>query len=306
LAARECDALKDFVGTNLQSGKIQSSDSPYANPFFFRPKPRSRELRGIQDYRRLNEITIKDQYPLPLIQDVFAKVQRSKIFTKMDLHWGFNNIRIWEDDEHKAAFITPMGLFQPNVMQFGLCNAPSTFQRMVDEVLAEEKNSGHVKVYVDDILIHTEDLNSNRYWTEWVLTKLEKFHLFCREEKCLFEVEEVEFLGVLLAQGTVKISLKKVEAIRREEPPVTRKGVRRFLGLTNYHRKFIQDYSSIARPLHNLTKDVKFEWDDACQGAFDRLKESLSSAPVLALPRDEGKFQLETDASDVATGAVLY
>jgi hypothetical protein len=108
---------------------------------------------------------VKDRYPLPLIQDILAKAQASKIFTKMDLRWGFNNIRIREGDEHKATFITPMGLFQPNVMQFGLYNAPSTFQRMVDEVLAEEMNLGHVEVYIDDILVHTKDQESNWYWT---------------------------------------------------------------------------------------------------------------------------------------------
>jgi hypothetical protein len=139
-----------------------------------------------------------------------------------------------------------------------------------------------------------------------VLAKLEEYQLFCREEKCLFEKEEIEFLGVLLAQGTVKVSPRKVAAIRKEEPPTTRKGVHRFLGLTNYHQKFIRNYSSITRPLHDLTKDVKFDWNDQCQEAFDQLKTALSSAPVLALPGNEGKFWLETDASDTATGAVLY
>jgi hypothetical protein len=174
LAFREKEALKDFISTNKLSGKIRGSDSPFASPFFFRPKPGTGELRGIQDYRKLNEVTIKDRYPLPLIQDVLNRAQGSKVFTKMDLRWGFNNIRIREGDEHKAAFVTPLGLYEPNVMQFGLCNAPSTFQRMVDEVLAKEKNSGHVEVYIDDILIHTEDLKTNRYWTGRVLTKLEE------------------------------------------------------------------------------------------------------------------------------------
>jgi hypothetical protein len=139
LAAREKTALKDFVGMNLRTGKIKESDSPYTSPFFFRPKLGTGELRGIQDYRLLNEITVKDRYPLPLIWDVLNRVQDSKVFTKMDLRWGFNNIRIHEGNKHKATFIMPMGLFKPNVMHFGLCNAPSTFQRMVDEVLTEEK-----------------------------------------------------------------------------------------------------------------------------------------------------------------------
>jgi hypothetical protein len=116
----------------------------------------------------------------------------------------------------------------------------------------------------------------------------------------------VEFLGVLLTQGTVRVSLKKVEVIKKEELPTTRKGVRCFLGLTNYHRRFIRNYLTIAKPLHELTKDVKFEWSSSCQEAFDRLKEALSSTPVLALLGDQGTFRLETDASNMAMGAVLY
>jgi hypothetical protein len=184
----------------------------------------------------------------------------------------------------------PMGLFEPNVMQFGLCNAPSTFQRMVDEVLAAEKNSGHVEVYIDDILIHTEDLKSNQYWTGRVLTKLEENRLFCRKEKCQFEKSEVEFLGVMLSSGRVGISPSKVTAIQNEEPPKTKKGIRRFLGITNYHRRFIKGYSAMARPLHELTKDVPFVWDEGCDQAFRSLKEALVMAPVPALPGDEGKF----------------
>jgi hypothetical protein len=225
---------------------------------------------------------------------------------KMDLRWGFNNVRIREGDEHKAAFITPLGLYELNVMQFGLCNAPSTFQRMVDEVLAKEKNSGHVEVYIDDILVHMKDVEMNRYWTGRVLSKLEENRLFCRREKCQFEEDEVEFLRVQLKAGQVGISPKKVAAIRNEEPLKTRKGVQRFLGITNYYRKFIQGYSAIARLLHELTKDVQFVWNEECDQAFKTLKEVLVTAPVLALPWDEGMFHLETDASDVATGAVLY
>jgi hypothetical protein len=306
LAFREKEALKDFISTNKLSGKIRGSDSPFASPFFFRPKPGTGELRGIQDYRKLNEVTIKDRYPLPLIQDILRRAQGSKIFTKMDLRWGFNNIRIREGDEHKAAFVTLLGLFEPNVMQFGLCNAPSTFQRMVDEVLATERNLGHVKVYIDDILVHTEDLKTNRYWTGRVLTKLEENQLFCRKEKCQFEKTEVEFLGVMLSPGRVGISPRKVTAIKNEEPPKNKKGIRRFLGITNYHRRFIKGYLEIARPLHELTKDVPFDWSESCNRAFQSLKEALITAPVLALPGDEGKFRLETDASDVATGAFLY
>jgi hypothetical protein len=189
LAAKEKEALKKFVNDNLKDKRIKRSDSSYASPFFFRPKQGMSELRGIQDYRKLNEITVKDRYPLPLISDILQSVQGSRVYTKMDLRWGFNNIQIWEGDERKAAFITPMGLFKPAVMQFGLCNAPSTFQWMVDEVLAEEKLSRKVVVYIDDILVHTKDAEENRYWTRRVLQKLQAHRLYCRKEKCIFEEE---------------------------------------------------------------------------------------------------------------------
>jgi hypothetical protein len=204
----------------------------------------------------------------------------------MDLRWEFNNIRIRGGDEHKATFVTPMGLYQPSVMQFGLCNALVTFQRMVDKILLEEKNSGSIEVYVDNILIHMKNEAENHYWMKRILLKLEENRLFCRKEKCVFEAKEVEFLGVQLNEGNVSISPRKTQAIMEEQPPNSKKGVRRFLGITNYHRKFIKDYSKIARPLHDLTKDVKFEWADDCQEAFKKLKTALASAPVLALPRE--------------------
>jgi hypothetical protein len=231
---------------------------------------------------------------------------RKQGLDKMDLRWGFNNIQIQEGDEHKATFITPLGLYEPNVMQFGLCNAPSMFQRMIDKVLAEEKNSRQIEVYVDDILIHTPDMPTNRYWTGRVLPKLAEHHLHCREMKCQFEKDKVEFLGVLLSEGSLEVSPGKVQAIWDEKPPTKKKGVQCFLGITNYHRQFIQGYSVMARPLHDLTKDLEFIWTKECQDAFDKLKEALVSALVLTLPLEDGKFRLETDASDVTTGAVLY
>jgi hypothetical protein len=148
-------------------------------------------------------------------------------------------------------------------------------------------------------------VQENRYWTRKVLKKLKDNRLYCWKEKCVFEMDKVEFLRVTLGQGTVKISKKKMEAITKEEPLTTRKALQRFLEITNYHRKFIKGYSSIARPLHELTKDVPYEWNTNCQEAFKTLQEALVMAPVLTIPRDNGKFRLETNASDTAMGAVL-
>jgi hypothetical protein len=154
-------------------------------------------------------------------------------------------------------------------------------------------------------LVHTPDRSSNKYWVGRVLAKLEENRFFCQQEKCLFEKDEVEFLGMTLRAGEVKVSSSKVEAIKRELPPMMKKGVHRFLGLTNYHRQFIKGYSHLARPLHDLMKDVPFQWTEDCQHAFEGLKDALTTSSVLALPGDSGKFRLEMDTSDIATGAVL-
>jgi hypothetical protein len=169
LSKQEKQEKKKFVEENLESRCICPSQSPYTSPFFFRPKPGTSELIGIQDYRELNKIMVKDCYPLPLISTVLEKLGEAKWFSKMDLHWGFNNIHTKEGDEVKAAFITEMGLFEPTVMQFRLCNAPTTFQRMMDDVLAPEKKMGKVEVYVDDILIFMDAQEENCQVMEQVI-----------------------------------------------------------------------------------------------------------------------------------------
>jgi hypothetical protein len=156
------------------------------------------------------------------------------------------------------VFITPVGLYELTVMQFGLCNAPATFQQMIDNVLLEELQSGAVEVYIDNILIHTKIIKENRRWTHQVLSKLEKNQLYCWVEKCLFKKETVEFLGVTISYGEISISKEKTQAMAEKQPPTTRKVLRRFLGMANYHQKFIKGYSQIACPLHDLTCDVPY------------------------------------------------
>jgi hypothetical protein len=196
LLTKEKPALQEFLEKNLKSERIRPSTSPFASPFFFRAKLGTQELRAIQDYRKFNEVTVLDQYPLPLISVILENLKESKGFLKMDLHWGFNNIRIRAGDEEKVAFVMTGGLFEPTVMQFDLCNALSTFQRMVDQILNKEIASRKVQAYVDDILIHTETREEYHYWTRRVLAKLQDNQLFCRETKCRFKEEVVDFLGV--------------------------------------------------------------------------------------------------------------
>ena len=161
-----------------------------ASPFFF-VKKKDGTLRPVQDYRRLNNITVKNKYPLLLIQELVDKLKKAKYFTKLDVRWGFNNVRIKEGDEWKAAFQTNRGLFEPLVMFFGLTNSPATFQTMMNAIFREEINSGKVIIYMDDVLIFTETLEEHRELVKRVLGKFDENELFLKPEKCTFEANEI-------------------------------------------------------------------------------------------------------------------
>src|SRR5882757_9956341 len=159
LTPKESNALQEYVSEHLRKGYIRLSKSPMASPFFFVDK-KDCKLRPVQDYRALNDVTIKNAAPLPLIPELIDKLHGARYFTKLDIRWGYNNIRIREGDEYKAAFKTSLGLFEPTVMPFGLCNAPATFQAMMNYIFGPEIDGGHVVVYLDDILVFTEDIAS--------------------------------------------------------------------------------------------------------------------------------------------------
>jgi len=299
-------ALKEFIAENLRTGRIRPSKSPVAAPFFFVNK-KDGDLRQTQDYRRINAATIKDNWPIPVIADVLNKVQNAKYFSKFDVRWGYNNVRIKEGDEWKAAFICSEGLFEPLVMFFGLTNSPATFQHMMDDIFIDLINGSLVIVYMDDILVFTDDLESHRKTVKEVLRRLRKHRLYLKLEKCQFEVDEVDFLGVIIGHGSVKMDPAKTEAIRKWPEPKNLREVRSFTGFCNFYRYFIKDYSEICVPLNELTKkDVKFEFGPRQRQAFERLKQALTEEVTLLLPVPGARFRLETDASDYATGAVLH
>ena len=303
LTQEELQELRKWLDENLRSGKYRPSKSPFASPFFY--KYDKDKLRPIVDYRKLNEQTIKEQFPLPLIKVVIEALQGAQYFTKMDVRWGFNNIRIREGDEEKAAFITPEGLFEPLVMQFGLCNAPATFQRFMKTILKEELETGKVLVYIDDIIVHTRTRKENRELTRRVIEKLKKNHLYLKPAKCSFEKEEVEYLGMIVGRNTIKPSGNRLNAIKSWPTPTNKKALQQFLGLMNYYRRFIQSYASIVHPLYSLTGKNPWEWTADHQKAFDKIREVFQSDQILHMPQDEGKFIVDVDASGFATGAVL-
>ena len=205
--------LDEFIAEHLKKGYIRTSSSPYASPFFF-VKKKDGKQRPVQDYRKLNGITVRNTYPLPLIKELIRQLVGKEWFTKFDIRWRYNNVRIKEGDQWKAAFKTNRGLFEPTVMFFGLTNSPATFQTMMDAIFREEVASGDVIIYMDDILIATNgSLDHHRTKVTHVLKKLLDNDLFLKPEKCHFHKKEVEYLGVIVGKGQVKMDPVKVQGI---------------------------------------------------------------------------------------------
>src|ERR1700753_930860 len=305
LSPNEQAELDEFLDENLKSGRIRPSKSPMAVPVFF-VKKKDGSLRFVQDYRRLNDMTIKNSYPLPLISDMINKLSKAQWFSKLDVRWGYNNVRIKEGDEWKAAFRTNRGLFDPLVMFFGLTNSPATFQTMMNDLFKDLIDEGCVVIYMDDILIFTEDLVKHREVVNRVLAILEENKLYLKAEKCDFEKTKVEYLGLIISQGQVSMDPVKIEGVSKWPTPGNVTEVQSFLGFTNFYRRFIQDFSDVARPLHDLTKkDTAWTWSQKEQDAFDKLKQIITSAPVLIFPQDNKPYRLEADSSNYASGAVL-
>jgi len=305
LSPSEQVQLDEFIQENLASGRIRPSKSPMASPVFF-IKKKDGSLRLVQDYRVLNSFTIKNRYPLPLISELVNQLRGAKLFTKLDVRWGYNNVRVKEGDEWKAAFRTNRGLFEPLVMFFGLTNSPSTFQTMMNEIFHDLIMEGVVCVYIDDILIYTKTQAEHRRVTRAVLERLRENQLYLRADKCEFEQTRIEYLGLVISDGVIEMDPVKVAGVAEWPVPKNKKDVQSFLGFVNFYRRFIVDFSHHARPLFDLTKkDQAWKWTPEAQDAFDELKRIVTSKPVLAFPNDSLPYRVEADSSDFATGGVL-
>ena len=305
LSPAEQEEVMAFLDDQLKKGYICPSKSSQTSPVFFVPKKDGKK-QMVQDDCYLNKHTVKNNYPLPLIMQLVDKLQGAKLFTKMDLRWGYNNVRIKENDEWKAAFTCFCGSFPSLIIYFGLCNSPATFQAMMNEIFADMDDV--VVVYIDDLMIFTKTENQaehDKIILE-VLRRLEENGLFIKSEKCTFHTIEVDFLGMIVGQDGIKMDQEKVKAILEWPEPKTVKGVRSFLRLANFYQRFIKDYTKVARPLHNLTKkENPFCWKEPQQIAFDMLKIHFTMVPVLAFPDIDCVFHLESNASNYTTGAVL-
>ncbi|THH07173.1 hypothetical protein EW145_g3557 [Phellinidium pouzarii] len=305
LSPDEQQELDAWLEENLRKGYIRPSKSPMTSPVFFVDK-KDKSKRMVTDNRYLNSGTIKNAYPLPLISEIIDKVRGAKYFSKLDLRWGYNNVRIKEGDEEKAAFATNRGSFEPLVMTFGLCNAPSTFQNMMNDIFYDLITKGVVIIYIDDILIFTEMMEENDEVVEEVLRRLLENDLFLKPEKCEFGQMSVEFLGIRIGNGEIQMVEEKVQGVKDWPVPTKLKEVESFLGFANFYRRFIKDFSKIAQPLNLLKKkDQAWTWGKEQQQAFDELKQRFCDEPVIVIPNPKRELRIEADASDYATGAVL-
>ena len=279
LSREEREEVREFVKEQLRKEYIQPSKSLQTAPVFFVGKKDGKKWM-VQDYRYLNEC-----YLLPLISDILENIGTKKVFTKIVLRWGYNNVRIREGDEWKAAFTMPEGSFEPTVMFFGLTNSPATFQAMMNELLRDLINTGKVAAFIDDVIIGMETEEGHDEIVAEVIRKLEENDLYMKPEKCRWKVREVEFLEVVIGPEGMKMEKGKVKGVLEWLTPKGVKDVQKFLGLANYYCRFIEGFASIARPLHDMVKkDKKWEWTEKQEKAFEELKRRFTEEPVLAAP----------------------
>ena len=289
----------------LNIGVIQPSSSEWASPPVLIRK-KDGKVRWCIDYCALNNATIKDAFPLPNISECLDVLGDTMFFSTLDMSSGYYQIPIREEDRDKTAFLTKYGLFEHCRMPFGLCNAPATFQRAMMLVL-KGLTWKEVLAYLDDIMILGKSFEDHLNNIIEVFKRFRDRNLKLRAKKCLLFQTEVGFLGKRVSKSGIAVNPDSMETIQNWPIPTDVKEVQRILGMANYHRAHIKDFSHIASPLHGLTKKgVKFEWTNEHQVAFDLLKKALLSSPVLSFPRNSGEpFILDTDASGVAIGAEL-
>ena len=304
LSASELVELKKQLEELTKAGFIQPSKSPFGAPILF-VKKKDGTMRMCVDYRALNNITVKNSYPLPRVDELFDRLQGAKYFSKIDLRSGYHQIRIDPEDVPKTAFRTRYGHYEFLVLPFGLTNAPATFMHLMHQTFRKFLDE-FVLVFLDDILIFSNTLEEHERHVKQVLEVLRKEKLYAKESKCEFFKDEVEFLGHIVGRNGIRMMQDKVEAVRAWPVPARVTDVRAFLGTAGYYRKFIKDFSKTSTPLSELTKDdVKFEWGAKQQSAFQQLKDAIVEGPVLILPDPKLPFVVHTDASGYAVGAVL-
>ena len=311
---QQLQEVRDHLDNLLRTDIIQPSTSPYAAPIVIARK-KSGDIRLCCDYRQLNKLTVKDQFPIPRMDEVIDALSGAKYFSTLDLASGYHQVKMDEGDRAKTAFTTPYGLFEWNRLPFGLSNAPSHFSRLMQHVM-QDYLFKLLLVYLDDLLLYSSTFEDHLDRLQKVFNRLREVGIKLNPDKCLLSQGQVHFLGHVLTRDGLQVDPAKVEAVRNVPTPKTVTDVRAFLGLAGFYRKFVKGFSEIARPLHSLYSvpkkgrlekrtSVVEHWTPECQQAFDTLKEALTTAPVLGYADFQREFFVEMDASTRGLGAVL-
>ena len=304
MAPLELKELRKQLDQLLNIGFIRLSASPWGAPILF-VKKHDETLRLCTDYRRLNRVTVKNKYPLPRIDDLFDQLRGSKYYTKIDLHTGYHQLRIREEDIPKTAFRTRYGHFEYTVMPFGLTNAPAAFMDLMHRVFRPYLDQ-FVIVFIDEILIYSRTPEEHERHLIIVLQTLREHKLYAKMSKCEFWMKEVKFIGHVVSEQGVAVDPAKIEAVMKWEPPKNVTEVRSFLGLAGYYRRFVEGFSKLAMPMTRLTKkEEKFLWTPECEIVFHTLKEKLTTTPVLIIPNSGEEYEVYTEASLRGLGCVL-
>ena len=294
--------INALISDMLKHKIISKSNSPWASPIVLIKKKDGTD-RFCIDYRKLNKITVKDNYPVPLIEETIDSLEGSKYFTTLDMSSGYWQMALDESAKEKTAFISNKGLFHFEVLPFGLSNAVASFQRTMEEIL---EGLGNTKNYLDDIMTHSKNFNDHLEHVEKVFKRLEGANLKLKPSKCTIGTKKTKFLGFDISEKGIRPNEDKLKAIQNYPRPRNPKEIKRFLGMASYYRKFIPKYSSLTEPINRLLKkSCKFLWSMECEEGFKEIIYLLTHPPVLAFPDLERKFHLTTDASKIGLGAVL-
>ena len=312
------DEVRSHIEQLAAGGIIRPSHSPWASNVVLVRK-HDGKLRMCVDYRQLNKRTVKDSYALPRIEELLDTLAGSKYFTVLDMKSGYHQVEVFEEHKCRTAFtVGPLGFWEFNRLPFGLNNAPATYQRLMEQCLGGDLNMKICAIYLDDLIIFSSSLEEHLERLDRVLNRLKECNLKLNPKKCMFLQTEVKYVGHIVSEKGIRADPEKIDKVKNWPTPTNAEEVRKFTSFAGYYRRFVKDFSKIAKPLTELhpntavksgkkVKSVKpFVWGKAQQEAFNKLKDLLSSPPVLGYANNDSPFELHTDASSSGLGAVLY